>query len=561
MPYSIVLSNGEPLVTLADGVSDNSYTSLNLVGKNFAGYGQLMNENFVHLLENFCSSVPPFNPLVGQIWYDTYNHVMKVFSIDGVWKSVGNSTSSSASPPLPLIGEQWWDTVNSQLYVWSGKEWILLGPRWNSSQGKTTVEALTAIDSDGSAHSLLVFYINNAIVGVWNNDPEFMLAPGSTIPNFPLTLPHGFSFDVLNVGDINASGNQIIDGTLLVFGDITGNLIGDTTGTHVGPSVGSLVGDTTGTHFGDVYGNIVGDTTGIHFGDSYGDVVGDTTGSHFGDSYGNVVGNTTGTHFGDVVGNVLGNTTGIHFGDSYGNVVGNTTGVHYGDVFGNVIGNTTGTHYGDVRGGTFYGTVISPNGGSLSGSLTGNVRGDLIGNVTGDLTGSVYAQNGRIYLADGSVPNPSLTFYNHRGVGLCYTDAMYAIVDGIACAKFSNTGLGVGGSLTAQGDIIAFSTSDRKFKTNIQPIENALSKLKNITGVMFDWTDEALEKMGGEDGNLIRKKDTGVIAQDVELVLPEVVGQRPDGSKAVRYEKLAGLIIQAINELAEEVEQLKNNKS
>jgi hypothetical protein len=105
------------------------------------------------------------------------------------------------------------------------------------------------------------------------------------------------------------------------------------------------------------------------------------------------------------------------------------------------------------------------------------------------------------------------------------------------------------------------STSDRKFKTNIQPIENALSKLKNITGVMFDWTDEALEKLGGEDGNLIRKKDTGVIAQDVELVLPEVVGQRPDGSKAVRYEKLAGLIIQAINELAEEVEQLKNNKS
>jgi len=85
MPYNIVLSNGEPLVTLADGVADNSYTSLNLVGKNFAGYGQLMNENFVHLLEHFCSSVPPFNPLIGQLWYDSYNHVMKVFSIDGVW--------------------------------------------------------------------------------------------------------------------------------------------------------------------------------------------------------------------------------------------------------------------------------------------------------------------------------------------------------------------------------------------------------------------------------------------------------------------------------------------
>ena len=74
---------------------------------------------------------------------------------------------------------------------------------------------------------------------------------------------------------------------------------------------------------------------------------------------------------------------------------------------------------------------------------------------------------------------------------------------------------------------------------------------------MFDWKDEVIESRGGEDKYFVRKHDTGVIAQEIEQVLPEVVAVRKDGYKAVRYEKLAGLIIQAINELADEVEEIK----
>ena len=74
---------------------------------------------------------------------------------------------------------------------------------------------------------------------------------------------------------------------------------------------------------------------------------------------------------------------------------------------------------------------------------------------------------------------------------------------------------------------------------------------------MFDWKDEVVAEKGGEDGYFVRKHDTGVIAQEVEAVLPEVVAERDDGYKAVRYEKLAGLIIQAINELADQVDALK----
>jgi hypothetical protein len=123
------------------------------------------------------------------------------------------------------------------------------------------------------------------------------------------------------------------------------------------------------------------------------------------------------------------------------------------------------------------------------------------------------------------------------------------------------TASGTAGEIRATNEITAYYSSDKNLKENIVPIENALGKLRQITGVMFDWTDEEIAKRGGEDGYFVRKHDTGVIAQDVEPQLPEVVATREDGTKAVKYEKLAGLIIQAINELADQVDELKKKVS
>jgi hypothetical protein len=117
---------------------------------------------------------------------------------------------------------------------------------------------------------------------------------------------------------------------------------------------------------------------------------------------------------------------------------------------------------------------------------------------------------------------------------------------------------GTSGEIRAINEITAYYSSDERLKQNIKTIESALYKLRKVRGVMFDWKDEVIEKRGGEDKYFVRKHDTGVIAQEIELVLPEVVAIREDGYKAVRYEKLAGLIIQAINELADEVEELKD---
>jgi hypothetical protein len=98
------------------------------------------------------------------------------------------------------------------------------------------------------------------------------------------------------------------------------------------------------------------------------------------------------------------------------------------------------------------------------------------------------------------------------------------------------------GQVRASGDIIAFASSDERLKSDITHISDALDKVKTLRGVMFTWNETA-EAMG------LSGKDTGVIAQDVEKVLPEVVTTREDGHMAVKYEKMIGLLIEAIKEL------------
>lgn len=117
--------------------------------------------------------------------------------------------------------------------------------------------------------------------------------------------------------------------------------------------------------------------------------------------------------------------------------------------------------------------------------------------------------------------------------------------------------LGSNKSLYVYGDVIAFATSDARLKANVYPISSSLSKLELIRGVEFDWTDEFMNTQGGEDGYLIRKHDVGVIAQELQTILPEAVATREDGTMAVKYEKIIPLLIEAIKELKNEIDILK----
>ena len=120
---------------------------------------------------------------------------------------------------------------------------------------------------------------------------------------------------------------------------------------------------------------------------------------------------------------------------------------------------------------------------------------------------------------------------------------------------------GTSGQIRATDDITAFYSSDAMLKEDIINIPNPLEALKKLNGVLFNWKDEWIKKQGGEDGYFVRKKDVGVIAQEVEKVLPEAVAQRKDGIKAVKYDRLTCLLIEAVKVLSDKVEKLnKENK-
>lgn len=109
------------------------------------------------------------------------------------------------------------------------------------------------------------------------------------------------------------------------------------------------------------------------------------------------------------------------------------------------------------------------------------------------------------------------------------------------------------GEIRATGNIIAYTSSDARLKTDVGRISNALDKVLAIGGYNFTWTDDAMKSRGGEDGYFVRSKDVGVIAQEIEKVVPEAVVERADGHLAVRYELLVPLLIEAIKELNDRI--------
>ena len=126
------------------------------------------------------------------------------------------------------------------------------------------------------------------------------------------------------------------------------------------------------------------------------------------------------------------------------------------------------------------------------------------------------------------------------------------IVDKMMLGADSNPSvtLHVTGETYVTNNITAYYSSDISLKDNIRPIESALFKVKQIRGVTFDWNENSTE-LQQQKGH-----DVGVIAQEVEKVLPEVIQIREDGIKAVAYEKIVPLLVQAINEQQSIIEDL-----
>ena len=133
MAYTINLTDGTIFATIADGTINTS-SSMTLVGKNYAGYGEFLDENFIHLLENGSNTTAPSAPLTGQIWWDKGNSLMKVYN-GSTWKVISASTASSTAPTSNVTGDLWYDTTNQLLKVYTGTTWLTVGPSVTGGTG------------------------------------------------------------------------------------------------------------------------------------------------------------------------------------------------------------------------------------------------------------------------------------------------------------------------------------------------------------------------------------------------------------------------------------------
>jgi hypothetical protein len=109
MSYTVTTTAGVTIASIADGTVNTSATSLTLIGKNYAGYGLFLNENYVKLLENFANTTEPLHARTGQLWYDSTNNILKVYS-GSLWKPISSSAAASSAPTGPVTGDLWWDT-------------------------------------------------------------------------------------------------------------------------------------------------------------------------------------------------------------------------------------------------------------------------------------------------------------------------------------------------------------------------------------------------------------------------------------------------------------------
>jgi len=175
MPYNVNFtdSNNKTPITVFDNTS-NSDTSLNFPGRNVTGYGQIIAENFLALLENFASASPPESPTEGQLWYDTTEgiNLLKIWD-NTAWVAASGIQKGpvAPTPSASKVGELWVDTTNQQLRIYTGTQWLLVGPSESSVDGLRYGPAVEKIaDADNITRYILIFYIADIPVIIFSKD-------------------------------------------------------------------------------------------------------------------------------------------------------------------------------------------------------------------------------------------------------------------------------------------------------------------------------------------------------------------------------------------------------
>ena len=434
MAYTINLTDGTVFATISDGTINTS-SSMILVGKNYAGYGEFLDENFIHLLENGSNTTAPAAPLTGQLWWDKTNNLLKVYN-GTIFKTISAATASASAPTSNVTGDLWYDTTNQQLKVYTGAAFLVVGPGYTSAQGTSGAIPETILNNVGATRYITSLYVNNVRVAIVYDGASFtpeaaLLAAFPTI--YPgVTLSSSVSGAVFAGSATNAQLLDSLDSTDFMRATAntatTGRLqVNNANGIYIGTS--NVVNISQSSNDGVIASPV---------------------------STGNLIirTNVSGTTY--TVATALGGNGAFAIANAATvgttlNVTGNTTG-------GNLLTGGQVSAAGNITGANFIGNVIPPAGGAVS--TTGNVSG---GNI---LTSGLISAGGNIT----SAANVAGTYFIGNGSQLTGLSAAVAVTKFVNGSSEGNAGSS-GGNITftvgGTSNVLVLSSTTAYFGSDI----------------------------------------------------------------------------------------------
>jgi len=296
MAYVINKFDGSPLVVLDDGTLDTS-TSLSFLGRNYIGYGEIQNENFLFLLENFANANPPSRPIIGQTWYNKSAELLNVYT-GTAWVPVSSANLSNTAP-VGVPGSLWYNTAANQLYLFNNGVWELIGPDAIEGFGTTKFQSATIIDTNNNIRPIIKAIIDDVIFAICSKD-SFVINSANLLLNFSNQITAGITF-ALGFGLTgNVQGNATSASRLDVGRTINGVLYNGTADITVKASTTNFLrrGDyILGNNFDgstDITWNVDASSS-----NSIGKIVARDSSGNF----------SAGTITADLIGNVVGNIT------------------------------------------------------------------------------------------------------------------------------------------------------------------------------------------------------------------------------------------------------------
>lgn len=197
MSYQLNRTDGTLLTELIDGQIDNQSTNLILVGRNYTGYGEAFNENFIKLLENFSNTAAPSNPISGQLWWDVSEQRLKVFN-GSQWKASGGPIVQSTQPQM-VAGDLWINSATNQVYAFDGSDLILIGPVYTANQQLSGFQISSILDEQSRSRTIAKLYVGGNLVAILSSLTFTPIVEERISGLVSVSNPNGTIFEGINV--------------------------------------------------------------------------------------------------------------------------------------------------------------------------------------------------------------------------------------------------------------------------------------------------------------------------------------------------------------------------